>query len=69
MDSDEPMALLVDLVEHATQEDRVYHHHWRVGDLVMADNRCILHRRAADFAGATEPRILHRTVIKGDEPF
>lgn len=69
MDRDESSALLADLVEHATQEHRVYHHHWRVGDLVMADNRCVLHRGAPDFAGATEPRILHRTVIKGDRPF
>jgi taurine dioxygenase len=69
MDRDASSALLADLVEHATREDRVYHHHWRVGDLVMADNRCVLHRGAPDFAGATEPRILHRTVIKGNKPF
>jgi taurine dioxygenase len=69
MDRDESSALLADLVKHATRDDRVYHHQWRVGDLVMADNRCVLHRGSPDFASATEPRILHRTVIKGDRPF
>lgn len=62
-------ALLSMLVEHATREDVVYHHHWRAGDLVMTDNRCVLHRGAPDYRGATEPRILHRTVVSGDTPF
>src|SRR5258708_1603871 len=36
--------LLRDLLEHATQREFVYRHHWRAGDLVMWDNRCTLHR-------------------------
>ena len=36
--------LLMDLLEHATQRDFVYSHRWRVGDLVMWDNRSTLHR-------------------------
>lgn len=36
--------LLLDLLEHATQREFVYRHHWRVGDLVIWDNRCTLHR-------------------------
>jgi alpha-ketoglutarate-dependent 2,4-dichlorophenoxyacetate dioxygenase len=36
--------MLADLLEHATQREFVYRHRWRVGDLVMWDNRCTLHR-------------------------
>ncbi len=36
--------LLSDLLEHATQRENVYRHEWRVGDLVIWDNRCTLHR-------------------------
>jgi alpha-ketoglutarate-dependent 2,4-dichlorophenoxyacetate dioxygenase len=36
--------LLADLMEHATQREFVFRHTWRVGDLVMWDNRCVLHR-------------------------
>ena len=33
------------LIEHATQREFVHRHSWRVGDLVIWDNRCTLHRR------------------------
>jgi len=36
--------LLAELLEHATQREFVFRHAWRVGDLVMWDNRCVLHR-------------------------
>lgn len=36
--------LLADLLEHATQREFVYKHEWQVGDLVIWDNRCTLHR-------------------------
>lgn len=36
--------LLMDLLEHATQREFVYRHHWRVGDLVMWDNTATVHR-------------------------
>ena len=38
------MLLLRELIEHATQPEFVYRHQWRVGDLVIWDNRCTLHR-------------------------
>ncbi|MGH7400040.1 MAG: TauD/TfdA dioxygenase family protein, partial [Candidatus Rokuibacteriota bacterium] len=36
--------LLRDLVEHATRPEFVYRHQWRVGDLVIWDNRATMHR-------------------------
>ena len=43
----EALMLLRDLTEHATQEQLVYSHRWAVGDLVMWDNRCTMHRGRA----------------------
>jgi alpha-ketoglutarate-dependent 2,4-dichlorophenoxyacetate dioxygenase len=62
----EARALLRDLTEHATQRSFVYAHEWRIGDLVMWDNRAMMHRaRRYDPA---EVRELHRTTIADDRP-
>jgi alpha-ketoglutarate-dependent 2,4-dichlorophenoxyacetate dioxygenase len=44
MEDAEALALLAELIAHATQRQFVYTHRWRVGDLVMWDNRCTMHR-------------------------
>jgi alpha-ketoglutarate-dependent 2,4-dichlorophenoxyacetate dioxygenase len=62
----EARAFLRDLVEHATQPQFVYVHKWRVGDLVMWDNRQTMHR-ARPFP-AHEPRDMRRTTLLGDGP-
>jgi taurine dioxygenase len=56
---------LLDLVwEHATRPELTWEHRWRIGDLVMWDNRCTMHRRNGfDPEGR---RVLHRTQIRGD---
>jgi alpha-ketoglutarate-dependent taurine dioxygenase len=64
----ESAALLDHLLKHATRREFVYTHRWRVGDLVMWDNRCLLHRAVANFNLARDRRILHRTVVKGTAP-
>jgi alpha-ketoglutarate-dependent 2,4-dichlorophenoxyacetate dioxygenase len=57
----ESRVLLSDLLEHATQRDRVYVHKWQVGDFVMWDNRATVHRgRRFDL---NERRELRRTTI------
>lgn len=49
--------LVRDLIEHATQREFVYRHQWRVGDLVIWDNRCVMHRgRPYDLAQRRELR-------------
>jgi alpha-ketoglutarate-dependent 2,4-dichlorophenoxyacetate dioxygenase len=51
------MMLLRDLMEHATQQQFVYAHSWKPGDLVIWDNRCTMHRgRAYDEAYARDLR-------------
>ena len=60
-------ALLLELLEHATQEAFTYLHTWRVGDLVMYDNRAALHR-ARPYAITQHARVLHRTTVAGDGP-
>src|SRR5215470_11470018 len=55
----EARALLRDLTEHATQRQFVYAHVWRPHDLVMWDNRAMMHR--ARRYDATQVRDLHRT--------
>jgi alpha-ketoglutarate-dependent 2,4-dichlorophenoxyacetate dioxygenase len=62
----EARAFLRDLVEHATQRQFVYAHRWRVGDLVMWDNRRTMHR-ARPFP-VHEPRDMRRTTLVGDGP-
>lgn len=59
--------LLGYLFQH--QEDRrfVYEHVWRLGDLMMWDNRCTLHART-DFP-TTERRLLRRVIVEGDRPY
>lgn len=53
--------LLRDLTEHATQRQFVYTHNWRVGDLLMWDNRSLMHR-AGDY-DMTQRRDLRRLTV------
>jgi len=64
---EESEMLLDALWAHASQPKYSWHHQWRVGDVVMWDNRCAMHRR--DSFDNTKRRIMHRTQIKGDKPF
>src|SRR3989441_1156227 len=60
----ESEALLDELWSYATAEACVWHSEWQVGDLVLWDNRCTMHRRDPFDAGSR--RIMHRTQIKGN---
>lgn len=59
--------LIRELLERATRPEQVYTHHWQVGDLVMWDNRCVMHRREPFDPNAR--RVLHRVVVKGSKPY
>ena len=66
VDRDEGRALLADLLARSTTPDRVYRHQWSVGDMVIWDNRGVLHRACR--YDPTSPRDMHRTTLHGDEP-
>jgi len=61
----EGRAYLDDLLERSTLPERVYRHEWAVGDLVIWDNRGVLHR--ATRYDASSKRDMHRTTIAGNE--
>ncbi len=59
--------LLRELIEHATQREFVYRHAWRVGDLVIWDNRATMHR-ATPFDDRAHRRELRRVTTLDVEP-
>ena len=63
----ETLTLLDELLAHATQEKYQYRHKWRLGDLVMWDNRCLLHKANDDY-DMTQLRYLYRVMLKGNKP-
>jgi alpha-ketoglutarate-dependent taurine dioxygenase len=65
MDADEGRAVLNGLLARSTTPERVYQHHWDVGDMVIWDNRGVLHRACPYDAGSA--RDMHRTTLHGDE--
>lgn len=64
MSNEESEALLDRLWAHATQEKYAWKHVWRLGDLVLWDNRCAMHYRSE--VDASQARVLYRTVIDGE---
>ena len=61
--------LLYELLQHAIQERFQYRHKWKQGDLVMWDNRCLLHKANGDYDHETQSRYLYRVMLQGDKPF
>ena len=61
----ESEALLDRVWAHACRAENTYKHRWRVGDVLMWDNRVTMHRR--DPFDAAARRVMHRTQIKGAE--
>jgi taurine dioxygenase len=65
MSSDEGFALINELYALATQPKYEYRHQWRVGDMVIWDNRSVMHQANADY-DPEEFRYLYRVMLKGD---
>lgn len=65
--TDEGRALLTRLIEFSTQPRFAYQHRWRVGDLVVWDNRCTLHR-ARPYEDTQYRRDMRRTTVADSAP-
>ncbi len=63
----ESEALLDTLWAHAERPEFTWHHHWRKHELLLWDNRCVMHRRNPFDPAAR--RVMHRTQIIGDKPY
>jgi taurine dioxygenase len=61
MTPEESRGLLEFLYAHAARPEFVYRHRWRAGDVVMWDNRCLMHYAVHDYGD--EPRLLHRVTV------
>lgn len=62
---EESRALLDFLYAHATREEFVYRHRWRAGDLLVWDNRCVMHKAVTDY---TADRYMQRTTVIAERP-
>jgi taurine dioxygenase len=63
----EGLQLIDELVDFITQERFVYRHKWRVGDVLVWDNRCTLHTGTL-YDDKKYDRLMHRLWAKGDKP-
>ena len=68
MDREEGISLLKQLYDHATERRFVYAHHWQLGDLVVWDNRSLLHRVLSNYDMSKHRRVMHRSVVIGTRP-
>ena len=67
LDHKEALPLLDELLAHGTEERFQYRHAWQPGDLVMWDNRCLLHKANGDY-DMGQVRYLYRVMLQGDVP-
>jgi alpha-ketoglutarate-dependent 2,4-dichlorophenoxyacetate dioxygenase len=65
--TEESRTLLDKLMNEATRPESIYRHQWQVGDLVIWDNRCILHRGCGYDADRYRRR-MHQTRVRGMGP-
>ena len=67
MTPEDSHALIEELLETAIRPEFVYRHEWRLGDLLIWDDRSTMHMAYADY-DLSETRTLYRLLIKGDRP-
>ena len=67
MEDQDALALIDELMQHATQKKYEYRHRWRHGDWVLWDNRSVMHQANPDY-DMRERRYLYRLMLKGEVP-
>jgi taurine dioxygenase len=67
MPDDEALDLVAELMTHATQKQYEYRHQWQYGDMVLWDNRSVMHKANPDY-DMNERRYLYRLMLKGEAP-
>jgi taurine dioxygenase len=67
MEDTEALDLIGELMAHATQKKYEYRHQWRYGDMVIWDNRSVMHQANPDY-DMNERRYLYRLMLKGEVP-
>jgi taurine dioxygenase len=67
MDYDEGRALIDELNALAIHPDLTYEHRWTPGELIVWDNRCLMHR-ATNYDPAVQRRVVRRCTVLGDVP-
>ena len=67
MEDKQALALIDELMRHATQKKYEYRHRWRHGDWVLWDNRSVMHQANPDYDMA-QRRYLYRLMLKGETP-
>jgi alpha-ketoglutarate-dependent taurine dioxygenase len=67
MEDEEALALIDELMRHATQKKYEYRHKWRYGDWVIWDNRSVMHQANPDY-DMNQRRYLYRLMLKGEVP-
>src|SRR3984893_16352631 len=67
MEDEEALALIDELMRHATQKKYEYRHKWRYGDWVLWDNRSVIHQANPDY-DMSERRYLYRLMLRGEVP-
>ncbi|MDA0655433.1 MAG: TauD/TfdA family dioxygenase [Proteobacteria bacterium] len=68
MSPEESQALLNELLDLTVKDEFIYRHKWRLGDMLIWDNRCSLHQAYQDY-DLSQERLLHRVILKGERPF
>lgn len=64
---DESQTFINGLLDRVIGEENTYRHQWRQGDLLLCDNRAVLHLAHRDY-DMNEGRVMHRVILQGEVP-